>query len=82
MTLERALAQILRAGIRGYQLLVSPLLPRSCRFEPSCSNYGHEAIGRHGALRGTWLTVRRVARCHPFNQGGYDAVPPGDRHGS
>lgn len=82
MRLERALAESLRAGIKAYQWVVSPLLPRSCRFEPTCSNYGYEAIGRHGPLRGTWLTVRRVARCHPFNRGGYDAVPPGDRYGS
>lgn len=82
MTVERALARGLRGGIRAYQWVVSPLLPPSCRFEPSCSNYGHEAIGRHGPLRGTWLTILRVARCHPFSQGGYDAVPPGDRYGS
>jgi putative membrane protein insertion efficiency factor len=82
MTAERALVHGLRAGIRAYQLVVSPLLPPSCRFEPSCSKYGHEAIGRHGPLRGTWLTVLRVARCHPFSRGGYDAVPPGDRYGS
>ena len=76
------LAECLRATIRGYQLLLSPHLPRSCRFEPTCSHYGYEALGRHGALKGTWLTARRIARCHPFSQGGFDAVPHGDQNGS
>jgi hypothetical protein len=61
--------------IRIYQLLVSPLLGAVCRFEPSCSHYAHTAIVRYGALRGTWLAVRRLLRCHPFNPGGYDPVP-------
>jgi uncharacterized protein len=69
MTAERALVQGLRAGIRAYQLVVSPLLPPSCRFEPSCSKYGHEAIGRHGPLRGTWLT-RPARRTLPSVQSG------------
>ena len=66
---------ILRTLIRGYQLLVSPILPAACRFRPTCSEYGMEAIARHGALRGGWLTVRRVARCHPWGGHGYDPVP-------
>jgi putative membrane protein insertion efficiency factor len=61
--------------IRGYQLLISPLLPPSCRFTPSCSQYALEAVSRHGALRGTWLAARRLARCHPFHPGGFDPVP-------
>lgn len=61
--------------IRLYQLLLSPLLGPRCRFHPSCSHYALEAIGRHGAARGGWLTLRRVCRCHPLNPGGYDPVP-------
>jgi len=61
--------------VRGSQLAISPLLPPSCRFYPSCSCYAIEALQRHGALKGTWLAVRRIARCHPWNPGGHDPVP-------
>ena len=61
--------------VRGYQVAVSPLVPSTCRFMPSCSVYAVEALERHGALRGSWLTIRRLARCHPFCVGGYDPVP-------
>lgn len=61
--------------LRGYQLFISPLLGQHCRFHPSCSNYGIEAICLHGALRGGWLTLRRVLRCHPWHAGGLDPVP-------
>ena len=64
-------------ALRGYQLLVSPLLGPCCRFYPSCSEYSKQAIVAHGVLRGGWLTLRRVARCGPFHPGGYDPVPPG-----
>lgn len=64
--------------IRGYQILISPLLPSSCRFQPTCSQYGYEAIETHGALRGGWMAVKRVLRCNPFFSGGYDPVPPAD----
>jgi putative membrane protein insertion efficiency factor len=67
--------RLLALLIRGYQRLLSPLLPPSCRFHPSCSQYALEAIHRHGALKGSWLAVRRLARCHPFNAGGFDPVP-------
>jgi putative membrane protein insertion efficiency factor len=61
--------------IRGYQRFLSPALPASCRFHPSCSQYALEAVGRYGALKGSWLAVRRLARCHPFHPGGFDPVP-------
>jgi putative membrane protein insertion efficiency factor len=61
--------------VRGYQVVISPLLPSSCRFYPSCSAYAVEALERHGAWRGIKLTLRRLGRCHPFHPGGYDPVP-------
>ncbi|HUZ26078.1 MAG TPA: membrane protein insertion efficiency factor YidD [Streptosporangiaceae bacterium] len=62
--------------VTGYRYLISPLLPPSCRFYPSCSAYALEAVQVHGALRGSWLAVRRLSRCHPFHAGGLDPVPP------
>jgi putative membrane protein insertion efficiency factor len=61
--------------IRGYQVGISPLLPASCRYYPSCSAYAIEAFERHGVLRGFYLTTARLLRCHPFHAGGYDPVP-------
>ena len=61
--------------VRAYRRLVSPALPPACRFYPSCSAYAEGALTRHGALKGSWLTVRRLARCHPFHPGGIDPVP-------
>jgi putative membrane protein insertion efficiency factor len=68
--------QVLIGVIRGYQIGISPLLPPTCRFQPTCSEYAIAAIAKHGVLQGSWLTTRRICRCHPFNPGGYDPVPP------
>ena len=69
------IAACLRAAVQGYRLLVSPLLPPSCRFFPSCSEYTAEALSRHGAWRGGWLAARRLCRCGPWHPGGHDPVP-------
>lgn len=61
--------------IRGYQRFLSPALGANCIYQPSCSRYTYEAIEKYGALRGGWLGVKRIARCHPFHAGGYDPVP-------
>ena len=71
---------LLLGALRAYQYLLRPMLGANCRFYPSCSDYAREAIERHGALRGTWLTVRRVGRCHPWHPGGHDPVPDASRH--
>ncbi|MDQ3493958.1 MAG: membrane protein insertion efficiency factor YidD [Pseudomonadota bacterium] len=62
--------------LRGYKRVLSPLLGPRCRFLPSCSEYAMEAIGRFGALKGSWLALRRIGRCHPLHSGGLDPVPP------
>lgn len=63
------------AAIGAYQRWISPSLPPACRYQPTCSHYGYEAIERHGILRGSWLTFKRLVRCNPFASGGYDPVP-------
>jgi uncharacterized protein len=68
-------ARLLMVPIAGYRRFVSPLLPPRCRFAPSCSEYALTAVAEHGAARGLWLAVKRIARCHPFNPGGFDPVP-------
>ncbi|MBD8533292.1 MULTISPECIES: membrane protein insertion efficiency factor YidD [unclassified Massilia] len=65
--------------VRAYRLVLSPMLGQNCRFYPSCSSYAIEALQTHGALRGSWLAARRLGRCHPWNAGGVDPVPP-NRH--
>jgi len=66
--------------LRRYKRWISPMLPNACRFVPTCSEYAIEAVEQHGALRGTWLAIARLLRCHPFAGAGYDPVPPMNRH--
>ena len=61
--------------IKGYQLIVSPCLPPTCRYYPTCSSYSIQAIEKYGAAKGLWLGMKRILRCHPFHPGGYDPVP-------
>jgi len=68
-------ARLLALPIRFYRHFISPALPPSCRFTPTCSAYALEAISRHGALKGSWLALKRLARCHPWHPGGDDPVP-------
>jgi putative membrane protein insertion efficiency factor len=72
---SRAAARLLQAPIIAYRYLLSPLLGPRCRHLPTCSAYGLEALERHGAVKGSWLTFRRVCRCHPWGTSGYDPVP-------
>jgi putative membrane protein insertion efficiency factor len=74
---------LLIALLKAYRLLISPLYGQVCRYHPSCSAYALEAVTEHGSLRGCWLSVRRLARCHPWSAGGYDPVPsrPDPAHG-
>ena len=69
------MARCVAAALRLYKRAVSPFLPPACRFVPTCSEYAHEAVVRHGAVRGLALAAGRLARCHPFHAGGYDPVP-------
>ncbi len=69
------LTAILRGSVRAYQLVISPYLPASCRYEPNCSAYALEALALHGPFLGAWLAVKRVSRCHPWGRSGFDPVP-------
>jgi putative membrane protein insertion efficiency factor len=71
--------RILLGLIAGYRYFLSPLLGPSCRFYPTCSAYAIEAIESHGSLRGSWLALKRISRCHPWHPGGFDPVPPRKR---
>ncbi|MBI3794014.1 MAG: membrane protein insertion efficiency factor YidD [Nitrospinae bacterium] len=66
--------KILIFAIRAYQMAISPYLPPSCRFHPTCSEYGREAVQKYGAVRGAWLSAKRLAKCHPFHPGGLDPL--------
>ncbi|MCW9036931.1 membrane protein insertion efficiency factor YidD [Altibacter sp.] len=65
--------------IRWYQFFISPLLPSSCRYTPTCSHYSIEALQKHGLIRGGWLSAKRIASCHPWGGSGYDPVPPSEK---
>lgn len=73
--MKRLIVNILILPVRFYQLAVSPMLPPSCRYEPTCSQYTIEALRKHGPVKGLWLAVRRILRCHPWGGSGYDPVP-------
>jgi putative membrane protein insertion efficiency factor len=68
--------RLLIALIRIYQLALSPFIGNQCRFTPTCSQYAREAVEKHGAIKGTWMAIRRIGRCHPWHAGGHDPVPP------
>lgn len=74
--MNKLLVMMLLVPIRIYRALLSPLLPPLCRFHPSCSVYAMGALQQHGPFKGSWLALRRLSRCHPFNPGGLDPVPP------
>ena len=76
--IEKTVRIVFKGVIRAYQLLLSPVLGNNCRFYPNCSNYAVEAINQHGAMRGTWLATKRIARCHPWSPGGFDPMPSPD----
>ncbi len=73
--ISRLISELLALPIRFYRQFISPLTPPSCRFTPTCSAYALEALKKHGPVRGSWLTLRRVLRCHPWGGSGYDPVP-------
>lgn len=74
--LTKGLQFLLLGMVRFYRLVISPLLPPSCRYQPTCSEYAIEAITRYGPFKGLWLTLKRLGRCHPWGGHGYDPVPP------
>ncbi|MEH7437634.1 membrane protein insertion efficiency factor YidD [Neobacillus drentensis] len=74
------LKKVFISFIRFYQIVISPIKPPTCRFYPTCSHYGLEAIQRFGAFKGGWLTLKRILKCHPFHSGGLDPVPDKEKH--
>jgi putative membrane protein insertion efficiency factor len=75
MKVNTSLKRFVLASIRFYQYAVSPHFPPSCRYTPTCSTYAYEAVMRYGPLKGSWIAIKRILRCHPFHSGGYDPVP-------
>lgn len=75
ISLRQLPRRLLALPIHGYQRFISPALPPSCRYSPTCSQYALEAITKYGAIKGSWLAMRRLVRCHPFHPGGFDPVP-------
>ena len=75
-----SVARVLMGSIRVYQKVLSPAFGGNCRYYPSCSEYGYDAIRLHGAGRGSWMAVKRIGRCQPFHEGGYDPVPETGQH--
>ena len=73
-------AWVVSLPVRAYRVVFSPWVGHNCRFQPTCSAYALEALDRHGAIKGTWLTIRRIGRCHPLGSSGYDPVPGSDPH--
>lgn len=72
--------QLLIWFLKAYRFTISPLYGQVCRYHPSCSAYALQAVTEHGSVRGSWLAARRIGRCHPWAEGGYDPVPPADPH--
>ncbi|MFN0072119.1 MAG: membrane protein insertion efficiency factor YidD [Chloroflexota bacterium] len=70
-----SVTSLVLGALRLYKMIISPWLPAACRFYPTCSEYAHQAVGRHGVSRGLFLAIRRIGRCHPFHPGGFDPVP-------
>ncbi len=70
------LARLFAVPVHGYRLFISPLLGQNCRFDPTCSSYALQALERHGAVKGGWLAMKRIVRCHPWGGSGIDPVPP------
>lgn len=75
MLLNRLIILPFKILIRLYQLVISPLMPAACRFEPTCSTYALQALDKHGIIKGSWLAIKRIASCHPWGKSGYDPVP-------
>lgn len=78
--LSEAGKKLLVLPIRFYQLCISPMFPSACRYTPTCSQYAIDAIRIHGPLKGSWLAIKRICRCHPWGGSGYDPVPPKEKH--
>lgn len=75
-TLSRLTATLMKMPVRFYQLCISPMFPAACRYTPTCSQYALEALTVHGPLKGSWLAIKRIMRCHPWGGSGFDPVPP------